>query len=412
MKVEVLSTGSELLRGKNVDTHLGFFARELYRAGLEVRHHQTIDDHPGRLVDAIKLAAARSDVVLLTGGLGPTEDDHTRAAAEEAFHRPLVYQPALWARIRERFRKSRTPMASINRRQAFVPKGAAVLPNPNGTAPGFCLKQDGVFFAALPGPPREMHPMFLDHVLPRLRVRRDFELWERKIQGVPEGTVDELVRRAVGSRAEYGLTVRWGQVTITVRAAGPGRGSRLAAVARRLERALGADNLYEGDLHEHVAGRLISSGTTVALAESCTGGLIAHRLTEVPGISASLLESAVTYSNESKIRLLGVPEALIRAKGAVSAEVARAMARGIAARSGAHVGVAVTGIAGPGGATKDKPVGRCYLAVGGWVEEKTFRGDRSAVKERAAGFALNMLRLRLLRGEGYAGATMGVRALR
>jgi nicotinamide-nucleotide amidase len=412
MKVEVLSTGSELLRGKNVDTHLGFFARELYRAGLEVRHHQTVDDHPGRLVDAIKLAAARSDVVLLTGGLGPTEDDHTRAAAEEAFHRPLVFKPALWTRIRERFRKSRTRMASINRRQAFVPKGAAVLPNPNGTAPGFCLKKDGVFFAALPGPPREMHPMFLDHVLPRLRVRRDFDLWERKIQGVPEGTVDEIVRRVTAGRAEYGLSVRWGQVTITVRAAGSGRKARLAAVAKSLARELGADNLYENDLHEHVAARLIATKTTVALAESCTGGLIAHRLTEVPGVSACLLESAVTYSNESKVRRLGVPEALIRSKGAVSAEVALAMARGAAERAGADVGVAVTGIAGPGGATASKPVGLCYLAVGDWVEERTFRGDRSSVKERAAGFALNMLRLRLLRGEGYAGATMGVRALR
>jgi nicotinamide-nucleotide amidase len=412
MNVEVLSTGSELLRGRNVDTHLGFFARELYRAGLEVRHHQTVDDHPGRLVDALKLAAARSDVILLTGGLGPTEDDYTRAAAEEAFHRPLVFKPALWSGIRDRFRKSRTRMASINRRQAFVPRGASVLPNPNGTAPGFCLRQDGVFFAALPGPPREMEPMFLDQVLPRLRVRRDFELWERKVHGIPEGTVDEIVRRVVGSRAEYGLSVRWGQVSVTVRASGPGRRARLGAVGRGLEKALGRDNLTEDDLHRHVAGRLLATGTTVALAESCTGGLIAHRLTEVPGVSASLLESVVTYSNESKTRLLGVPGALLRSRGAVSAEVARAMARGAAEGAGADVGVAVTGIAGPGGGTPAKPVGLCFMAVGDWVEERTFRGDRTAVKERAAGFALNMLRLRLLRGEGYAGETMGVRALR
>jgi nicotinamide-nucleotide amidase len=243
-------------------------------------------------------------------------------------------------------------------------------------------------------------------------VRRDFELWERKIQGVPEGTVDEVVRRVVGAKAEYGLSVRWGQVTITVRASGPGRRARLAAVARGLERELGRDNLYEDDLHRHVAARLAATGTTVALAESCTGGLIAHRLTEVPGVSASLLESAVAYSNASKTRLLGVPEPLLRSRGAVSAEVALAMARGAREGAGADVGVAVTGIAGPGGGTREKPVGLCFVAVGDWVEERTFRGDRTAVKERAAGFALNMLRLRLLRGEGYEGETMGVRALR
>jgi nicotinamide-nucleotide amidase len=411
MKVEVLSTGTELLRGKNVDTHLGFFARELYPAGLEVAFHQTCGDDFGRIVDALKLAATRADVILMTGGLGPTEDDHTRGAVEEAFHRPLKYRPELWTAIRERFRSNRIRMASINKRQAYIPDGATVLANPNGSAPGFALREGGVYLAALPGPPKEMHPMFREQVLPRIRVRRDFETWEGKVYGVPEGTVDEIVLKLVRDPDTYGLTVRWGQVTITLRAQGTSRAKTLAGWVRKLQRAFG-DNLYRGDLHEHVGRRLLETGTTVAVAESCTGGLIAHRLTEVPGISAALLEGCVTYANEAKIRRLGVPENLIREKGAVSAEVARAMARGVAATSGARVGAAVTGIAGPSGATSAKPVGLCYLAVGDWVEEKTFSGDRSTVKERAAGFALNMLRLRLLRGEGYAGETMGVRGLR
>ncbi len=411
MKVEVLSTGTELLRGKNVDTHLGFFAREMYPAGLEVAFHQTCGDDFGRIVDALKLAATRADVILMTGGLGPTEDDHTRAAVEEAFHRPLRYRPELWKGIQERFRKNRIRMASINKRQAYIPEGARVLANPNGSAPGFALKEGGVYLAALPGPPKEMHPMFREQVLPRIRVRRDFETWEGKVYGVPEGTVDEIVLRIVRDPDLYGLTVRSGQVTITLRTQGPSKSRTLAGLVKRLERAFG-DNLYRGDLHEHVGRRLLETGATLAVAESCTGGLIAHRLTEVPGISAALLEGCVTYSNEAKIRRLGVAENLIRGKGAVSAEVARAMARGVAATSGARIGVAVTGIAGPAGATAAKPVGLCYLAVGDWVEEKTFAGDRSTVKERAAGFALNMLRLRLLRGEGYAGTTMGVRGLR
>lgn len=411
MKVEVLSTGTELLRGKNVDTHLGFFARELYPAGLEVAFHQTCGDDFGRIVDALKLAATRADVILMTGGLGPTEDDHTRGAVEEAFHRPLKFRPPLWKAIRARFKTHKIRMASINKRQAFIPDGAKVLANPNGSAPGFALREGGVYLAALPGPPKEMHPMFRDQVLPALRVRRDFETWEGKVYGIPEGTVDEIVLGITKDPDAYGLTVRWGQVTITLRAEGASRMKTLAALVKKLARAFG-DNLYPGDLHEHVGRRLLETGATVALAESCTGGLIAHRLTEVPGISAALLEGCVTYSNEAKIKRLGVPENLIRAKGAVSAEVALAMARGAAATSGADIGVAVTGIAGPAGATPSKPTGLCYLAVGGWVEEKTFMGDRSTVKERAAGFALNMLRLRLLRGEGYAGTTMGLRGLR
>jgi len=411
MKVEILSTGTELLRGRNVDTNAAWMAVELEKAGLEVIYHQTVDDHFGRLVDALKLAMARADVILLTGGLGPTEDDYTRAIAAEAFHRPLVFRKDLWGKIRERFRRYKIKMAAINRRQAYAPGGASILPNPHGSAPGFALRQDGVFFAAMPGPPRELYPMFRDHVLPRIRRRADFEIWEGKSFGVPEGTVDEIVRRVVGARASYGLTVRGGQVSISIRAEGARRKKTLADLSRRVRAALG-EAFYEGELHETVARRLIESGTTVAVAESCTGGLISHRLTEVPGVSAVLLEAAVTYSNASKVRRLGVPEELIRRHGAVSEEVARAMAEGIARTSGAALGVAVTGIAGPDGGTAEKPVGLCYMAVNGWVERRVFSGERAFVKERAAGTALNMVRLALIRGEGHAREKVGVRAVR
>jgi nicotinamide-nucleotide amidase len=415
MNVEILSTGTELLRGKNVDTNAAWLSQQLAKAGLEVKHHQTVDDHFGRLVDAFKLAAARSDLVLLTGGLGPTEDDYTRPAAEEAFHRPLAYRADLWKKIRERFRKYKLKMAAINKRQAYVPQGATVLPNPQGTAPGFLLKEAGVVFAAMPGPPREMQPMFLNHVLPRIRTKADFEVWEGNSYGVPEGTVDELVNGIVGKRATYGLTVRMGRVNISIRAEGPRRKQVLAELSRRVRAGLGPA-FMDAELHTVVARELIATRTTLAVAESCTGGLIAHRLTEVPGISDVLLEAVVTYSNASKIHRLGVDPALIAAHGAVSEEVARAMALGAARSSGAKVGMAVTGIAGPGGGSARKPVGLCYMAVGDRVESRVFSGDRSHVKERAAGYALNMLRLRLIGVEGYAqskgspGKTLGLRA--
>jgi len=390
MIVEILSTGTELLRGRNVDTNAAWLSAECEKAGLEVRHHQTVDDDFGRLVDALKLAASRSDAILMTGGLGPTEDDYTRRAAEEAFHRPLRFRPEAWKAIRERFRKFRTPMAAINRRQAFAPEGATLLRNSNGSAPGFWLRSSGVVFAAMPGPPRELYPMFRESVLPRIRRRTDIEVWQGKSFGLPEGNVDEIVLKAVGDPRAYGVTVRSGQVSIWIRAEGARRKAFLRAASARVIRGLG-ECYYPEELADHVARRLVETGKTMAVAESCTGGLVSHKLTNVPGVSAVLLESVVTYSNESKIKRLGVPESLIRRHGAVSEEVARAMARS----SGASLGVAVTGIAGPTGGSPEKPVGLCYLAVDDRVERRVFSGERTYIKERAASFALNMVRLRL-----------------
>ena len=411
MIVEVLSTGTEFLRGRNVDTNAAWLAQECGKAGLEVRHHQAIDDDFGRLVDAVKLAASRSDVVLVTGGLGPTEDDYTRRVAEEAFHRPLRFRPEAWRAIQARFRKYRIPMAPINRRQAYAPEGATLLPNPNGSAPGFALRASGVFFAAMPGPPRELYPMFLARVLPKIRVRRDVDVWEGKSFGRPEGHVDEIVLRAVKDPRAYGLTVKGGQVSIWIRAEGPRRKKILKRLSSRVIAGLG-DGYYPEELADHVAKRLAETGKTLAAAESCTGGLITHKLTEVPGVSSVLLESIVTYSNASKVKRLGVAAGLIEKHGAVSGEVARAMAIGVARTSGASIGVAVTGIAGPSGGSKEKPVGLCYLAVDDWVERRVFSGERSHVKERAAAFALNMVRLKLLRETGNAGKKMGLRPRR
>ncbi len=402
-RVAVIATGSELLRGRGLDTHLGLYARGLEKIGLEIAFHSTCADDLGRLVDEIKLAAARADIVLLSGGLGPTEDDLTRAAAAEAFHRDLEFRPWLWKAIRDRFRRYRIRLAAINRRQAFAPKGSISLPNPNGSAPGFALRADGLLFAALPGPPREMVPMFERHVLPLirriLRPRKDFDLYEAKAIGIPEGDVDEAIRRiAARHGTSYGITVKDAVVSICVRAAGPDRAARLRAVARDFRRAMGRNWMCDGErsLEEVVVERLARDRTTIAIAESCTGGLIASRLTDVPGASNVLLEACVTYSNESKVSRLGVRRATLAAHGAVSGECAREMAEGIARTGGAAVGVATTGIAGPEGGSKEKPVGLVFHAVHyrgrTAVLSRVFPGGRTRVKERASTFALDMVR--------------------
>jgi nicotinamide-nucleotide amidase len=401
-RVAVLATGSELMRGRSIDTHLAYFARRLEAAGIEISHHSTSGDDLGRIVEEIRRAAEVSDVVLLTGGLGPTEDDFTRRAAAEAFGRPLVFVPSAWKSIRDRFRRYRIRMAGINRRQAFLPEGARLLPNPHGSAPGFAMEARGVRFFALPGPPREMHPMFERYVLPAIvrafPARGRFRLWEGKTFGLPEGTVDEIVRPIVARRrgATYGLTVTGGTVNLAVRV----EGGSPEPLARALRKALGRHFVGPHSLEATVAELLARKRKSIAIAESCTGGLIAHKLTEVPGISAALLEGCVAYSDASKTARLGVDPALLRRRGAVSAEVAAAMAEGMARTAGAEVGVATTGIAGPSGGSKKKPVGLVFHAVHyrgrTRVERRVFPGDRTYVKERAANLALDLVRRALL----------------
>jgi competence/damage-inducible protein CinA-like protein len=394
-QVALISTGTELLRGRSLDTHLSSISRELEPMGLEVGYHSTCPDDLGRLVEEIRLAAARAEIVILTGGLGPTEDDYTRRAAAEAFGRPLEFSAGAWSAIRARFRKFRIPMAANNRRQACLPRGARLLPNPLGSAPGF--EVDRRFFA-LPGPPREMIPMLRNFVLPRLApLGKPFKLWEATVYGLPEGTVDEIAAPIVRrGGASYGITVSGGIIRLSVKRA---RGSP-AAIGRKLTRALGIHLVGPGNLEQTVADLLLRKKRTIAIAESCTGGQIADRLTNCPGISASLLEGWICYSNASKTARLGVPAEVIRRFGAVSAEVAAEMAEGAARTAGADIGVATTGIAGPSGGTREKPVGLVWHAVHyrgrTRAERRSFPGDRATVKGRAANLALDLVRRALL----------------
>jgi len=401
VRIQVLTTGNELLSGRRTDEHLSWIARAVESHGMEITYHATVGDNYERIVEELKLSAARADVCIMTGGLGPTEDDQTRPAVEEAFHRPLQFDAKLWKTIQDRFRKYKIKMAPTNRRQAFRPKGSVALSNPVGSAPGFRLKSDGLQLFCLPGPSREMRGMFQKSVLPMLlrQQNQKWDSWEGFAVGLPEADLDSILTKVVGGGVRYGLTVHRGIVTISLKSSGSGRQKKLKALSGKVKKALG-HHFLERSLAEEVTHLLLDRRRTIAIAESCTGGLIGHKLTDLPGISAALLEAMVVYSNRSKEKRLGVPASLVKKHGAVSSEVAEAMAEGIVQETGASIGLATTGIAGPSGGTAKKPVGLVYSAVScngiTRVSHRVFPGDRSEVKERASNFALNMVRRALV----------------
>jgi nicotinamide-nucleotide amidase len=365
MIVEIISTGAELMHGRWADSNFVYLAQRLTQLGHDVRYHATYGDDRGDLERGLKLALARAELVIMTGGLGPTDDDLTRQVAAEVFHRPLVFRRELVKRRRP----------AINLRQAYVPRGARVIRNPLGTAPGFLIRQGPTTFAALSGVPDEMRSMFASIPLPRRAAR----LQTFRIFGLSEAAVDTAV---AGKIPPYGITVRRGCVTVVV------RGEARAFMRRKF----GAHVFTEDDRELEQVAAAALAGRTLAIAESCTGGLITDRLTDVPGISRSLLETVVAYSNASKIARLGVRERTLRDHGAVSEQTAVEMARGVAERAGADVGLAVTGVAGPTG----RPVGLVWIALwNGAPRERRLdlRGDRRRIKMLAAAHALDLLRL-------------------
>jgi nicotinamide-nucleotide amidase len=416
LPVAVVTTGTELTTGRTVDTNAARLARFLAPVGGRVVFHVTVGDDRASIADALRLAAARARLVIVSGGLGPTRDDLTRDVIAACARQPLLLHAPSLARIARRLAARLGPGVPVpenNRRQALIPRGAEVLPNPAGTAAGFALRLGRAWCVALPGVPREMDVMMTEIVLPWLRrrglARRPAVQKSLLLFGIPESVADDAIDR-VGvplDGLEIALTVDEGAVKIVLATPGGAapRGARGRGMVRRirtLHRALcrrfGDAVVSTGGLPlaESVARALRRRRRTVALAESCTGGLVTRKLAAVPGISASLLEAVVAYGNRAKVRRLGVPAALIRRHGAVSAEVAEAMARGIVRTSGADVGIAVTGIAGPGGGTPEKPVGLVWFGAcaAGRVrtESRRFRGDRREVQERAAMTALDLLR--------------------
>lgn len=413
---ETIAVGSELLVGGRSDSNSLFIAEELSTLGLDVRFKSIVGDDESDIVALLKTAARRARVVIMTGGLGPTVDDCTREAVSKATGCRLARRKDAFDMMRARIAQwGRTPNKG-QLRQGLIPAGAIVLPNPVGSAPGFILPWRRATIVALPGVPREMEPMLREGVLPYLREQRQqsgrggYQPRRRLVfhtYGLPEADVDAKLRGLVPKRSPVELGMLASPITVlvslTTKAGAAPDSAALHDLADGVRSRLGRWIYGEGDdSMESVVGRLlIEQRRTVAVAESCTGGLIGHRLTQVPGSSAYLDRGVICYSNKSKTELLGVPAELIERHGAVSAEVAAAMAQGICERSGVSVGISVTGIAGPGGATPTKPVGLVFAGLHGAdgasaTREFRFHGDRTVVKQRASQAALNLLREWLL----------------
>ena len=411
LTAEIIAVGSELLTPEKTDTNSLWLTEKLMSIGVEVKLKTIVGDDEARLEETIRDALKRSDIVITTGGLGPTEDDVTRPISAKAAGRELVYHDQLESDLRERFRRWGREMPEINKRQAYVIEGATVLPNPNGSAVGMLLNDDSKFLVVLPGPPREMKPMFENHVLDILRsVGGNVSVVRRvlRVSGMGESAVDELIAPIYKAYESVQTSILFNRTEIEIHLyAAAKTESEGAAVLNELASKL-ADRLgsalfaMNGETMEEVVGNLLKSRKeTVSVAESCTGGLIGMRLTETPGASAYFQQGAITYSNESKQQVLGVPAATLEKFGAVSSETARAMAEGMRNVAGTDYAISVTGIAGPDGGSDEKPVGTVYIGYADSQKTKslhfTLPGDRYLIRWRSSQAALDYLRRQILK---------------
>jgi nicotinamide-nucleotide amidase len=408
---EIIAVGSELLGTARLDTNSLVLTEQLASMGIEVLTKHVVGDHRETLAQIFEEARARADLIIFTGGLGPTDDDLTREVVAEVLGRPMDTDEAIVEKIRARFARRGMKMPEVNRRQAQVPRGAVVLDNPNGTAPGLCIEDENRLVVLLPGPPREMRPMFerlcVGALAPRAGIERIYTA-SLFITGRSESDVEQTVQpiysqwRDATPPIATTILAAMGQIELhlSLRSKDPSSASAEIARARdELARALG-DDVYstDGRMMPEVVGDLLRARKySFAAAESCTGGLLLSRLTDVPGSSDYVHGGVVAYDNEAKIAWLDVPRALIERHGAVSEPVAIAMAEGIRTRTRADVAVAITGIAGPGGGTPEKPVGTVVVAVlapdrPAYVRTYSFLGGRDMVKFQSTQAALDRVR--------------------
>lgn len=409
MIAEILSVGTELLMGQIANTDAQFISRQLSHLGINIYHQTTVGDNPARVKEALALALSRADVVITTGGLGPTEDDLTKEMVAEYFGLKMVRDPKSYDHLVEMLTAHGRKMTENNLKQADFPEGAIIMENLRGTAPGCIVEQGGKAVAVLPGPPFELTDMFERQLKPYLAKKSGVHLTSRflRIFGVGESNVETILKDLFhGTNPTLALYCGAGEVQARLTAMtedGNDAHLLLDPLEAEIRRRLG-DSVYAEGLHTSMAEtvyRLLKQrGARVSFAESCTGGMLTAKIVDLPGASDVLDESHVTYANAAKQRILGVQPGTLERFGAVSPECAREMAEGARRISGADYGVSVTGIAGPDGGTAEKPVGLVYIGVsdenGTIAREFRFRGNREWVRTLACGNALNLLRLRML----------------
>ena len=405
MTVEIVAVGTELLLGEIANTDAQDVSQGLAELGFSTLYHTVVGDNPDRLRDILRRALDRVDIVITTGGLGPTYDDLTKEVCAEIMGQPLEMDAESLERIRIRFRKMNRVMTPNNEKQAMMPRGCTIFSNDWGTAPGCAMERDGKHLIMLPGPPKECRPMFRERALPYLAALSGAAIhsdWVR-LYGIGESGMEDILRPLMEKSVNPSLApyAKEGEclVRVTSRAASDTEAAALnAPYVRKVCDALG-DYVYGinvSSLEEVVVRRFIERNLTLSCAESCTGGFLSKRITDIPGASAVLNGSAVTYSNAAKIDLLGVSPATLDAHGAVSAETAREMAVGVRARFHTDVGVSITGIAGPASDNTNKPVGLVYIGVATAdsvdVRECHFSGTRESIRRSSASTALDILR--------------------
>ena len=405
MIAELICVGTELLMGQVLNTNAHFIAKELAPSGVDMYHQIVVGDNPKRLTEAIDTALSRADVVLLSGGLGPTDDDLTKETVAKALGKELVLFDDEWEKLVSWFTSKGRSIAPNNKKQAMFPRDAIILDNPNGTAPGCIMEADGKAAILMPGPPRELQPMFLNHVLPYLLNKSGHKLYSREIRifGMGESDVtyrlDDLIKNQTNPTiAPYAKT---SEVTlrITARCRDDAEGEALVLPVIDTIRSILGDVVYDTDGHElaEVCHKmLIEKGKTLAVAESCTGGRLADAFINYPGSSAYFMEGDVTYSNDAKMRCLGVRSETLDTVGAVSEECAKEMAEGCRRHAGTDYALSTTGYAGPDGGEPGKPVGTVFIALasetGTIVKRLNLFGNRDRIRHSAVLNALDLLR--------------------
>jgi nicotinamide-nucleotide amidase len=410
LKAEIIAVGSELLLGQITNTCAQIISSALQEIGIDVYYHICVGDNQERLMQIFETSYNRSDIIILTGGLGPTKDDLTKETIALFLGIPLKIDNFSLEKIKSYFAYRGKRITENNYKQALIPEGSYAIENNKGTAPGVILNHNEKIIVMLPGPPREMEPMLKETVIPYLEKKSDSTIISRvmRFHGIGESVLEEELNDLISKQTNPTIAplAKMGDVTIRITAKAKDKltaRNTIKPIEEEIKRRVG-QYLYgfDNDTIERIVAKLLfKSKKTISIAESCTGGLMAHKLTNIPGISQYFNMGIVSYSNSSKHDLLNVREETIRKYGAVSEQTAREMAEGVRQCSNSDIGVSITGIAGPDGGTIGKPVGLVYLGYSdsdtSYVEKHIFKGDRLDIKERSANYALHLVRKKIQR---------------